>query len=85
MTPLFLIMIGIFIGIFPFISMLLASLISKILNIELNEGSVTNYYIGKWNLGDTLYSMFVSIWFIFFTIPLGIFIISVAGLWYLFI
>lgn len=81
MTPLILLIIGILIGLYPFISMILATLISKILNIELNEGYVSNYYIGKWNVGETLYGMFVSMWLMIFTIPLGLIIVLSAGLW----
>lgn len=56
----------------PLIAALSAGAIANSLGCELNEGGASPCLIGGTDIGEALSFLFVSGWFMFFTIPLGI-------------
>lgn len=82
MIPYHLFIIGALLIFFPICSVLLSGFLAKILKIKVNESSSDDYYIGKWNIGKTIYKMFMMGWFGIITIPLGLIIFVIGLVWY---
>lgn len=55
----------------PLIAALSASSAANVFGCELNEGGVHPCVVGGTDIGEMLAFLFVSGWFMFFTIPLG--------------
>lgn len=56
----------------PLISVLISSWIASANDCVLNEGGVNPCVIGGIDYGETLTTMFVAGWFMFFTFPAGV-------------
>ncbi|MGB3692937.1 MAG: hypothetical protein WA865_06315 [Spirulinaceae cyanobacterium] len=70
--PLLVILSSVLFGFLPIISVILASIIANIGDCTLHEGYTNPCEIGPFDLGETLYSMFVAGWFIFLSLPIGL-------------
>lgn len=80
-TPLLMIFLSLALGSAPVISVLLSIAIAEIGNCTLHEGSINSCQIGSFELGETLYTMFVLGWFMLYSIPLGFLGLFVGLIW----
>ena len=82
MTPLRLAVVSILIGILPFLSAILASLMAAACGCEISEAGVTGkcMLFGA-DISSTLYSMTVLAWFGMITMPLAVVGLVAAGIW----
>lgn len=69
---------GIIFAFFPLMIVSLSGFISDYFNCTLSEGSPSECYALDYNIGDTLYAMFVFGWYSLLTIPLG-FTLAIIG------
>lgn len=81
MTPGILAIISLIVGFFPVLVSILAGIIANSCDCRLDEGGVHPCVIFGKDRGPMLYSMFNFAWFIFFTLPLGVLGLVVAGVW----
>ena len=84
MTPLFLAILSIFIGIFPILVAMLAGVIAKHYGCTLNEAGISNSERLSHRTRKILYSMFVFGWMTMFTAGLGFIGVIASVIWALF-
>lgn len=81
MTPGILAIISLFIGAFPILVGILATLIANLCDCRVDEGTAHPCIIFGKDRGPLLYTMFNFPWFTFFTMPFGVLGLIVAGIW----
>ena len=70
-----------FVGVLPILIAMLAGVIANLAKCELNEGNVSPCIIAGKDVGNLLYAMGVSGWFVFMTMPAALFVALVYSVY----
>lgn len=81
-TPLFVGGLSILAAVFPAIPTLVAALIAKANNCVLHEGFKNPCVVLGLDIGDVLYPMGVSMWFLFLSVPVGALGLLISVIWF---
>ena len=76
--PLLVIVLSLLIGSSPVLSVVISSAVASRMGCTLHEGFPNPCFIGSFDAGSLLYTMFVSGWFALVTVPAGLIGVAVG-------